>query len=144
MKKRQHKWFRNERYKLKLERDVDNHKTYFSNVYFTTNEPDPRDLREYTDHIYWFAERNNLSLEEAIEAYIERNKKWNNNQFVYYHRPEVPYTVRYYYKKVGRSKYQKFLKKKTSRRVRRDFKQKGELYQHNQYRRVQEFWWELD
>ena len=141
---RHHKWFRKERYKQKLERDVDNHKTYFSNVYFTTDEPDPRDLREHTDYIHWFAERNNLSLEEAIEVYIERDKKWNNSQFVYYHRPEVPYTARYYYKKAGRSKHQKFLKKATSRRVRRDFKQKGEIYQHNQYRRVQEFWWELD
>ena len=73
--KRHHKWFRKERYKQKLERDVDNHKTYFSNVYFTTDEPDPRDRREHTDYIYWFAERNNLSLEEAIEAYIERDKK---------------------------------------------------------------------
>ena len=40
MKKRQHKWFRNDRYKLKLERDVDNHKTYYSNVFFITKEPD--------------------------------------------------------------------------------------------------------
>lgn len=40
MKKRQHKWFRNERYKQKLERDVDNHKTYYSNVFFITKEPD--------------------------------------------------------------------------------------------------------
>ena len=36
--KRHHKWFRKERYKQKLERDVDKHKTYYSNVYFLTKE----------------------------------------------------------------------------------------------------------
>lgn len=141
---RHHKWFRKERYKQKLERDVDNHKTYFSNVYFTTDEPDPRDLRENIHTISWAADFHDISIEEATKRYIEREKKWGNGKFIYHHRPEVPYTTRYYYKKAGRSKHQKFLKKKTSRRVRREFKQKGELYQHNHYRRVQEFWWELD
>lgn len=141
---RQHKWFRKERYKNKLERDVDKHKTYFSNVYFTTKEPDPRDIREHTDYIIWLANRNNLSLEEALAIYTERYKKWCNGIYVYYNRPEVPYTTRYYYKKAGRSKLQKDLKKRTARRVRQKWKQKGEVYQHNDYRRVQEFWWELD
>ena len=40
--KRQHKWFREERYKQKLERDVDKHKTYYSNVFFITKEPDTK------------------------------------------------------------------------------------------------------
>jgi hypothetical protein len=142
--KRHHKWFRKERYKQKLERDVDNHKTYFSNVYFTTDEPDPRDLREHTDYIHWFAERNNLSLEEAIEAYIERDKKWGNSRFVYYHRPEVPYTARYYHKSGRRSARQVDLKKRTNKRLRQRWKQYGETYQNNQYRKVHEFWWELD
>lgn len=141
---RQHKWFRRERYKNKLERDVDKHKTYFSNVYFTTKEPDPRDIREHTDYIIWFADRNGLSLEEAFERYVERDKKWGNGVYVYYKRPEVPYTARYYHKSPRRSAHQKDLKKKTARRLRQKWKQKGEVYQHNDYRKVQEFWWELD
>ena len=136
--KRHHKWFRKERYKQKLERDVDKHKTYYSNVYFTTKEPDPvyieRRLREHRPA--WYTE------EQLLEKLTRPEP--GKNYYVYYDRPSVPYTARYYYKKAGRSKHQKFLKKATSRRVRRDFKQKGEIYQHNQYRRVQEFWWELD
>ena len=144
MKQRHHKWFRKERYKLKLERDVDNHRTYFSNVYFTTDEPDPRNLREHMDHIMWVAARNNIPLEEEVEHYIERDRHWGNGRFVYYRRPEVSYSIRYYYKNKGRSKHQKFLKKKTSRRVRQDWKQYGEYYNYNDYRRTTEFWWELD
>lgn len=142
--KRHHKWFRKERYKQKLERSVDKHHTYFSNVYFTTDEPDPRDIREHLDHIMWVAARNNIPLEEEYEHYIEREKKWGNGRFVYYKRPEVPYSIHYYYKKKGRSDSQTFLKRQTSRRVRQRWKQYGEVYQHNLYRKTTEFWWDLD
>ena len=142
--KRHHKYFRKERYKNKLEHDVDAHRTYYSNVYFTTEEPDPRDLREHGDHVMWVAAHSGIPIEEEIEHYIERDRHWGNGRFVYYKRPEVHYSIRYYYKKVGRSKYQKFLKKRTNRRVRQDWKQYGEYYNHNDYRRTTEFWWELD
>ena len=142
--KNKHKWFRKERYKQKLERSVDKHRTYFSNVYFTTDEPDPRNLREHTDHIMWVAARNNIPLEEEIEHYIERDRHWGNGRFIYYKRPEVPYSIRYYYKRKGRSDHQTFLKKQTARRVRQRWKQYGEVYQHNEYRRTTEFWWDLD
>lgn len=142
--KRHHKWFRKERYKQKLERSVDKHHTYYSNVYFTTDEPDPRNLREHMDHIMWVAARNNIPLEEEVEHYIERDRHWGNGRFIYYERPEVPYSIRYYYKNAGRSKHQKFLKNRTSRRVRQRWKQYGEVYQHNLYRKTTEFWWDLD
>ena len=71
--KNKHKWFRKERYKQKLERSVDKHRTYFSNVYFTTDEPDPRNLREHMDHIMWVASHNNIPLEAEVEHYIERD-----------------------------------------------------------------------
>lgn len=142
--KRHHKWFRKERYKQKLERSVDKHHTYFSNVYFTTDEPDPRDLRENIHLISWSADFHGISIEEATERYIEREKKWGNGRFIYYDRPEVPYSIRYYYKKKGRSEHQTFLKKQTARRVRQRWKQYGEVYQHNEYRKTTEFWWDLD
>ena len=141
---RHHKWFRKERYKNKLEHDVDAHRTYYSNVYFTTDEPDPRDIRDNIYRLSWAADLHDISIEEALNRYIERERKWGNGRFVYYRRPEVPYSIRYYYKKRGRSKCQKDLKKRTNRRVRQDWKQYGEYYQNNDYRRTTEFWWELD
>lgn len=108
--KNKHKWFRKERYKQKLERSVDKHHTYFSNVYFTTDEPDLRDLRENIHLISWAADFHGISIEEATEHYIEREKKWGNGRFIYYDRPEVPYSIRYYYKKKKRSNHQTFLK----------------------------------
>ena len=43
---RQHKYFREQRYKQKLENRVTN-SDYFDRVYFLTKEPDPRHEREY-------------------------------------------------------------------------------------------------
>ena len=135
--KRHHKWFRKERYKQKLERSVDKHHTYYSNVYFTTDEPDPRHLREDI-HMY----RSWGTDEEWIER--ESHPRYGTSHFIYYKRPEIPYTIRYYYKRKGRSDHQKFLKNRTSRRVRQRWKQYGEVYQHNEYRKTTEFWWDLD
>ena len=142
--KRHHKWFRKERYKNKLEHDVNAHRTYYSNVYFTTDEPDPRDIREHTNEIWRAAGMKGISFEEALDQYIEYERKWGNGRFIYYARPEVPYSIRYYNKKSKRSRHQKDLKKYTNRRVRQDWKQYGEYYQHNDYRRTTEFWWDLD
>lgn len=142
--KRHHKYFRKERYKNKLEHDVDAHHTYYSNVYFTTDEPDPRDLRENKDHIFWAMGIKGISFEKALNDYIERERKWGNGRFIYYKRPEVPYSIRYYDKKSKRSRHQKDLKRRTNRRVRQRWKQYGEEYQYNDYRRTTEFWWDLD
>lgn len=138
MKKRQHKWFRNERYKLKLERDVDNHKTYYSNVFFITKEPDYEDInRRWNEHwpSWW--------TDEKKWEYLTRKER-GKDYYVYYDRPSVPYSIQYYHKSPRRSARQKDLKKRTNRKVRQAFHDKGEIYQHNEYRRTQEFWWEMD
>jgi hypothetical protein len=138
MKKRQHKWFRNERYKLKLERDVDNHKTYYSNVFFITKEVDYKYVQKrWNEHWprWWTDERK--------WEYLTR-KENGKDYYVYYDRPSVPYSIQYYHKSPRRSARQKDLKKRTNRKIRQTFKQKGEIYQNNEYRRTQEFWWELD
>ena len=138
MKKRQHKWFRNERYKLKLERDVDNHKTYYSNVFFITKEPDYEYIqREWnTRWASWYTD-------EKKWEYLTRKER-GKDYYVYYDRPSVPYSIQYYRKSPRRSVRCVDLKKRTNKRLRQRWKQKGEVYQHNEYRRVHEYWWELD
>lgn len=138
MKKRQHKWFREERYKNKLEHDVHNHRTYYSNVFFITKEPDyeyiNRRWNEYWPH-WW--------TDEKKWEYLTRKER-GKDYYVYYERPSVPYSIQYYHKSARRSARQKDLKKRTNRKLRQTFRNKCEIYQHNEYRRVQEFWWELD
>lgn len=138
MKKRQHKWFRNERYKLKLERSVDNHKTYYSNIFFITKEVDYEYVQkcwnEYSS--YW-------CTDERKWEYLTRKER-GKDYYIYYNRPSIPYSIQYYHKSPRRSARQKDLKKRTNRKIRQVFKQKGEIYQNNEYRRIQEFWWELD
>lgn len=138
MKKRQHKWFRNERYKLKLERDVDKHKTYYSNVFFITKEVDYEYVQKRWNEgwAHWWTD-------ERKWEYLTR-KEQGKDYYVYYDRPSIPYSIQYYHKSPRRSTRQKDLKKRTNRKVRQAFKQKGEVYQNNKYRRIQEFWWELD
>ena len=138
MKQRQHKYFRNQRYKNKLERDVDNHNTYYSNVFFITKEPDYEYIqREWnTSWASWWTD-------EKKWEYLTRKAR-DKDYYVYYDRPSVPYSIQYYHKPSRRSARQKDLKKRTSRRLRQRWKQYGETYQHNEYRKVTEFWWELD
>ena len=136
--KRHHKWFRKERYKQKLERDVDKHKTYYSNVFFITKEPDPKYIRERM-HYCWA----NWWTEERKWDYLTKPDR-GRDYFTYYDRPEVPYSIQYYHKSPRRSKRCVDLKKQTNRRLRQRWKQYGEVYQHNEYRRTTEFWWDLD
>ena len=137
MKKRQHKFFRNERYKNKLEARADSNKTYDSNVYFLTKEPDWDEVqRRWNSHWpHWWSD-------ERKWEYLTKPDN-GRDYYTYYHRPSVPYSIQRYYKKAGRSKFQKFLKKRTNHYLRQRFKQYGEIYQHNEYRKIHEFWWEL-
>ena len=138
MKKRQHKWFREERYKAKLEHELDNHKTYYSNVFFITKEPDFAQIQRewYGYWASWWTD------EEKWESLTRKQR--GKDYYVYYDRPEVPYSIQYYHKSPRRSKRQKDLKKRTNRKVRQLFREKQEICQHNEYRRMQEFWWEMD
>ena len=135
---RHHKWFRKERYKQKLERDVDKHKTYYSNVYFITKEPDLANIQREWNRCWaswWTDERKWECLTRPAHG---------KDYYVYYDRPEVPYSIQYYHKSGRRSARQVDLKKRTNKRLRQRWKQYGETYQNNQYRKVHEFWWELD
>lgn len=136
--KRHHKWFREQRYKQKLERDVDKHKTYYSNVFFITQEPDPKYIRERLYHrwAHWWTE-------EKKWEYLTRKER-GKDYYVYYDKPEVPYSIQYYPKSPRRSARCVDLKKRTNKRLRQRYKQYGETYQNNEYRKVHEYWWELD
>lgn len=136
--KRHHKYFRKERYKQKLERDVDKHKTYYSNVYFLTKEPDPKYIREEMAKHWprWWTE-------EKMWEYLTKPDR-GKDYFTYYDRPEVPYSIHYYAKSTRRSKRCVDLKKRTNKRIRQDWNQYGKYYNHNEYRKATEYWWELD
>ena len=136
--KRHHKWFREQRYKQKLERDVDKHKTYYSNVFFITQEPDPKYIRERLCHrwAHWWTE------EKKWERLTRKVR--GKDYYVYYDKPEVPYSIQYHPKSPRRSARCVDLKKRTNKRLRQRYKQYGETYQNNEYRKVHEFWWELD
>ena len=136
--KRQHKFFRNERYKNRLERDVNKHKTYYSNVFFITKEPDPEFIRRrWNQHwaAWWTDEKKWEYLTEPA---------YGKDYYIYWDRPSIPYSIQYYHKPPHRSAHCVHLKKKTNKRVRQRWKQYGEVYQNNEYRKVHEYWWELD
>ena len=136
--KRHHKWFRKERYKNKLEHNVEKHKTYYSNVYFITKDPDPKYIQKqwYTHWASWYTD-------EKKWEYLTKPAH-GKDYYIYYDRPEVDYSIQYYHKPTRRSKCCVDLKKRTNRKLRQRWKQYGEEYQYNEYRKVQEFWWELD
>ena len=95
-----HKYFRNLRYKQKLEARYDNWCEHYTGIYFTTEEPDPRNVREH-QHARWF-----------------RNEKFlGHDWYLCWHRPEVPYSIREY--TYHTSSWKKIMKQQTSRRNRR-------------------------
>ena len=139
-----HKYFRNLRHKEKLEGKGDGWKTYWSHVVYYTEEPDTREMRDCASNIYWRMNRFNLTFEEAINEYIEWEKKIGNGRFQYYQKPEVPYTIHKVHTSPSYSRRRKDLCKYANRLVRRRWKQYGEFYQHNEYKKVYDVAWELD
>ena len=115
-----HKYFRNLRYKQKLERKYDN-KNY--NIYFITQKPDPRELRQLNCYPY------------SKEYYL---KKFRGHDFyISWKRPEVPYSIKQWHTE---NRYKTYLKKYSNRIVRRS---KNE-FQHNGYRKEFDLWWTVD
>jgi hypothetical protein len=118
-----HKYFRNLRYKQKLETQYNNRDYSWSRVYFVTKEPDPRYAREWGDRLYYRIDK----------------KYRGHDYYLYYDRPEVPYSIiEYTDRPYGKSK--KFYKKYTSRVIRHS----KDVLQHNQYRKQFDLWWTID
>jgi hypothetical protein len=118
-----HKYFRNLRYKQKLETKYNNRGYSWSGVYFITKEPDPRYAREWGNRLYYRIDK----------------KYRGHDYYLYYDRPEVPYSiVEYKDRPYGKSK--KFYKKYTSRIIRHS----EEALLHNQYRKQFDLCWTID
>ena len=135
-----HKYFRNLRYKQKLETKYNNRSNYgWSRVYFVTDEVDPRFIREDTLRHLWRSSY--LTAEENIQRRLEHNceKHRGHNFYLYYDRPEVPYSI---LESTDRpyGKAKKFYKKYTTRVIRHS----KDVLQHNQYRKQFELWWTID
>ena len=101
-----HKYFRNLRYKQKLETNHD-HGGYSANVYFITQEPDTRARRE----------DNNLYLRNPDYNPYRWDKRTGHDYFMYFDRPEVPYSIIEHH--WGRNGWKKLMKYQTARRNRR-------------------------
>lgn len=93
-----HKYFRNLRYKQKLETKYDNGNR---NIYFITKEPDPRQARE---------------LQAFKYLYRQATEKYNGHDYyISWKRPEVPYTAMELVYQAG---WKQVMKQQTSRRNR--------------------------
>jgi hypothetical protein len=100
-----HKYFRNLRYKQKLETKHDRG-GYNSHVYFITWEPDTRDRRE-----------SNNSYLSNPRLTPEWDKRRGHDYYMYFDRPEVPYSIIEHH--WGRNGWKKVMKWQTARRNRR-------------------------
>jgi hypothetical protein len=119
-----HKYFRNLRYKQKLETKYDNGNR---NIYFITNEPDPRAVRE----------SNNFYLCHPEIDPAEWERAHGHDYYISWKRPEIPYTAVEWNEEYG---YKKFCKKYSNKIVRRS---KND-FQHNGYRREFDLRWTID
>jgi hypothetical protein len=135
-----HKYFRNLRYKQKLESRYDNRDYSWCRLSFVTNEPDPRYIREYA-HKYQFRSKNDITYEEKVQNFLDdANKPFRGHDYyLYYDRPEVPYSI-IEYKDRPYGKNKKFYKKYTTRILRHS----KEVLPHNQYRKQFDLWWTID
>lgn len=116
-----HKYFRNLRYKQKLESQYEARR--YEGIYFYTKEPDPRYEREHQSYWYWRGD----------------DKYRGHNYYMYYDRPEVDYTIYESPRGCYRSAKQYF-KKYSNKKVRRA----KDIPNHNQYRKVFDLWWTID
>lgn len=142
--KNRHKYFRNLRHREQLESKAHVCKTYWSHTMFYTKEPDARDIREHSQFIYWEANRFNMTIDDAVENYIKREKNVGNGRFIYFEKPEVPYTIHKVQTDPRYSRRRKDLCKYANKVVRQRWKQYGEVYQHNEYKKVFDVVWSLD
>lgn len=99
-----HKYFRNLRYKHKLEASYDQRNGRYTNVYFVTQEPDPRYIREY-------------GYRYPYSCWSVYDKYRGHNFYLTWKRPEVPYSILEY--KHGRNAWKQLMKYQTARRNRR-------------------------
>ena len=141
---RPNKYIRNKNYKKKLESKVGSNKTYWSHVMFYTDQPDPKDIRKSISVIYRRMARYNITFDEAVDRYIDREKDIGNGKFIYFDRPEVPYSIIKVHTSPSYSRRRKYLTTRANRIIRRRWKQYGEYYNNNTYKKAVEVALDLD
>ena len=99
-----HKYFRNLRYKQKLEADYSQWNGRYTNVYFVTQEPDPRYIRE-------------CEYRYPYSCWSVYSKYRGHDFYLTWKRPEVPYSILEY--QHGRNGWKQLMKQQTARRNRR-------------------------
>ena len=115
--------------------DIDG--TLYTNVKYVFEQVDVQ--------VRYYARLKNISVEEAIEEHIEWDRKrGTGGSFMYFEKPEVPYTIHKVQTDPKYSRRRKDLCKYANRLVRTRWKQYGEVYQHNEYKKVLDVAWELD
>ena len=144
--KNKHKYFRNLRHKDKLEGKGQGWRTYWSHTMYYTKEPDTAHLiRDSAAAIYWRMSRYDISFEEAVQKEIEwKRRTGTGNSYVYYEKPEVPYTIHKVQTDPRYSRRRKDYQKYSNKLVRQAWKQRGEIYQHCEYKKLFGIAWELD
>lgn len=121
--KPRHKFFRNQRYKNKLESKIEwKHLACGKYYYFITKEPDPRSLREWP----FLPDRKAIGKDYYVYFY------WNG-------RPETDYTIM---QGQCHRRFPKYYRNYCNRRVRKTFK--NEIYDHGLYKKLNEYWWTID
>lgn len=117
-KNKRHKYFREQRYKQKLENDYDNHRRVFygNPIVFITKEKDTKD--------HWH--------------YIFDSPKRGRHYYVYYERPEVPYTILEHRK--SRDNAKKYFKKWSNKCIR---KAKNLHHCGSNHKKVFDLWYTL-
>ena len=99
-----HKYFRNLRYKQRLEAGYNQWNGRYTNVYFITQESDPRYIREY-------------GYKYPYSGFSVFDKYRGHDFYLTWKRPEVPYSILEY--QHGRNGWKQLMKQQTSRRNRR-------------------------
>lgn len=127
-----HKYFRNQRYKKKLERLKSErcHSGSFG-VMFITEGPDPQAVADSELHRPW------VHIGK-IKPDWEYDRIGNSNKFRYWDKPTIPYKItKVWYSACGIKKY---YKKYSNRVVRRS----KDIGQHSNYKKVFDLWWTID
>ena len=130
---KRHKYFRNLRHKQKLEAKVGTNHTYWSHVYFITEDPDPKYERECNYRFLYYSRGREVD-----------SKATGKDYYIYYDRPEIPYTILKVHTKGKYSKLKSYYKRYSNRIVRQCAKQKHECYNNGQYKKQFDLKWTLD
>lgn len=117
-----HKYFRNLRYKQKLEKRYEENS--YSGICFFTKEVDTRYKREYKNS-RWYRE--------------EKEKEKGHNYYLYFDRPEVKYTI-HEDEDSSYTKRKQYYKRYSNKKVRKT----KDIPNHKQYRKIFDLVWEID